>query len=897
MPEQAPAMDPAQLQAVRQSVTPEDFGQATLESMQEQDPELLAEIQSELLDLDLSPEDMQALVQIVDTMLNSPEAYPELRQQLIAMDMDDDVLPEQFDPMAISALRAVLSMIPQQQAPMEPMGAMEPQGFAKGGPVSMKPIAEFLAKQGRGGDTMLAHINPSEAALLKRFGGSGTINPMTGLPEFKLKKALKKLGKAVKKVVASPIGRVLVATGVTILSAGTLTPVLGATMGAAASGAVGGAVSSLAAGDSGKDIMKNALIGGVIAGGAELISPGLVSGRAGASTPDVGPTLRSANAPTLSGRISEGVQSLIGAGGSAAGGAGGAGAAGAAAASKLPGWVIPTVIGGTALGYLGGAFDPEKTSPDDLGMEGLPGRGETGFDFYERFPDRYNISLGDVRSIYAPEATEETPEGTFKAPTFDPFGSIGVNPTAPIAATPSAQPLPDYFSSSPQSVEEMLAMYQQQSPGGIATFAKGGYVGRGTPVQHFQTGGLSIPTNLTADQARVLRATYGTSDVNAILSRGLARPDILASTLRDAGTSGLSRQSQMVQQNERDRLARVSESDRIAEQRRQEQRAQEAYAASPQGIAAAQQALQKRNEEQEVARIRGLVSSGRMSLAEIPQGSAAFADARSNPQAYMTPQEREYQQRMTTERAQVEAEMAKIRAQREQEAAAAGLAARNEAARLQYEQGIGGLRSELEGMRPPPAPTPAPAPISGNLPSTGPQDIAVGGAGGAPAQIPITSVDQMFPQTPEAPPSMMPPPQAAPIQAPSVPQFSIPGTTTAPSPFDLGSDNPFATSSYYDPMAQFSNIQGTSTPVAFAQGGIAALAPSRFKGGGSRYYPRKVGPINGPGTGTSDSIPAMLSDGEFVFTAKAVRNAGGGSRMEGAKKMYKMMKALEQGRT
>jgi len=34
------------------------------------------------------------------------------------------------------------------------------------------------------------------------------------------------------------------------------------------------------------------------------------------------------------------------------------------------------------------------------------------------------------------------------------------------------------------------------------------------------------------------------------------------------------------------------------------------------------------------------------------------------------------------------------------------------------------------------------------------------------------------------------------------------------------------------------------------------------------------GEIEGPGTGTSDSIPAMLSDGEFVFTAKAVKQLG-----------------------
>ena len=42
-----------------------------------------------------------------------------------------------------------------------------------------------LASKGRYGDTMLAHINPEEAGILKLLGGSGTINPYTGLPEYK----------------------------------------------------------------------------------------------------------------------------------------------------------------------------------------------------------------------------------------------------------------------------------------------------------------------------------------------------------------------------------------------------------------------------------------------------------------------------------------------------------------------------------------------------------------------------------------------------------------------------------------------------------------------------------------------------------------------------------------
>jgi len=53
------------------------------------------------------------------------------------------------------------------------------------------------------------------------------------------------------------------------------------------------------------------------------------------------------------------------------------------------------------------------------------------------------------------------------------------------------------------------------------------------------------------------------------------------------------------------------------------------------------------------------------------------------------------------------------------------------------------------------------------------------------------------------------------------------------------------------------------------------------------------GEVEGPGTGTSDSVPAKLSDGEFVLTAKSVRGAGGGDRDIGAARLYDMMADLE----
>jgi hypothetical protein len=69
------------------------------------------------------------------------------------------------------------------------------------------------------------------------------------------------------------------------------------------------------------------------------------------------------------------------------------------------------------------------------------------------------------------------------------------------------------------------------------------------------------------------------------------------------------------------------------------------------------------------------------------------------------------------------------------------------------------------------------------------------------------------------------------------------------------------------------------------------------------HFPRMNGPISGPGTERSDDIPAMLSDGEFVVNARAVRGVGklngaNGSksdqRREGARMMYALQNAGEQ---
>ncbi len=91
-------------------------------------------------------------------------------------------------------------------------------GYAEGGEVKpaakrkskpkeapYKILAEMIRSQGKGEDTILAHINPLEAMMLKNMGGSGTINPKTGLPQF----GIGNFGKWLKSVVGPVGGAVL----------------------------------------------------------------------------------------------------------------------------------------------------------------------------------------------------------------------------------------------------------------------------------------------------------------------------------------------------------------------------------------------------------------------------------------------------------------------------------------------------------------------------------------------------------------------------------------------------------------------------------------------------------------------------------------------------------------
>jgi hypothetical protein len=124
-------------------------------------------------------------------------------------------------------------------------------------------------------------------------------------------------------------------------------------------------------------------------------------------------------------------------------------------------------------------------------------------------------------------------------------------------------------------------------------------------------------------------------------------------------------------------------------------------------------------------------------------------------------------------------------------------------------------------------------------------------------------------------------------------------TTYAPNPYEnLSAPGTVTFQQQANPYANL--YQGYAMPTReerdrwLASQGLGSIPTTTRMAKGGEAYPRKTGHINGPGTGTSDSVPAMLSDGEFVFTAKAVRAMGNGSRRKGAKRMYALMKQLER---
>jgi len=248
------------------------------------------EMEANLSQMNVMPEDIQQMIGMLEAVLQDPSKYAEVRQAAIADGMlDENEAPEQFDPAFVaSVLAALYELLDRMQGAQAAPQAMPQQGFAQGG---LAQAARQLQAAGRGGDSMLAHINPREAEVLRRMGGSGTVNPNTGLREYKSGKGL--LGAILPIALNFIVPGAGAMLGTALGASATFAPILGGAL-------ISGASSALTGGDP----LKGALMGGLSGGlggmagsaankafglnlgsaGQSILGSGLVGGLAGAAT-------------------------------------------------------------------------------------------------------------------------------------------------------------------------------------------------------------------------------------------------------------------------------------------------------------------------------------------------------------------------------------------------------------------------------------------------------------------------------------------------------------------------------------------------------------------------------------------------------------------------------------
>jgi hypothetical protein len=752
--------------------------------------EAMAEIRPQLDEL--SDEELALLIQGIEGLYGDPENYAKEVADLVAEDLvDEGDFPAEYDEEFLAAFLMVLidaqrsrmassgasqtMPMPDSGLGMAPMGMMPPQGFARGG---IAEAARMVANRGRYGDTMLAHITPSEARLLKQRGGSGTINPETGLPEFFLKKlvkavtkpfkavakvvkqTVKNIGKVVKKVLKSPIGRILatIALGMVLgpAVAGFL-PGLSAGMAAGVTGALAsGTVTALSGGDL-KSVLTSAATGFMGAPG------GPVGSFVGKYTAALGVTNAAANA-ALTGAVVGTGSGLI---------------SGQSLKDSLKSGLVEGAISG-GMAYLSGA---PKVEVDDAAATAARNSANAQAATpqaakFQNIDDAImNQTLERGKQYVAPDGNIATFVGTnpnTKSPMFEDFATdtrFERNPVNVVSERASAQRAAA-ASPTPSTIT-----------GGLAEQGKPGIMG--TPeaqaaIQNFGTKAAQQTDDAIAAQFN--RVNYDPS--GNLISRA-------------AGETPTAYQNVGVM----DSLGQMGSGAK-----------------------------------------KVLTGDFRDGFSDLSTGAGnLFAPSPSADQV------RDYM-------------------------ASAGM------------PNVPGAYNEaLKQMGAP-----------GMLRTYGPTAAAgIGALALSGGFTPKPPEETEFQNQMRQPIDLSGDPRSYYVQnLPGVQydeQGNIIGSFTPPVTQTMD-DVRVAGKSYigYNPMSyqpsqnQFAPYQ----PTFMNRGGIAALA----QGG----YPRRNGQINGPGTEKSDSIPAMLSDGEFVMTAKAVRGAGSGSRREGAKRMYALMNQLER---
>ena len=822
MPQQAPLGILDAHDAVRQGL--QETSPVASQNLQE----AMAPIVQHLDQLD--DKQLDALIFLVTVMHDRPEMYKEVVQKLVESGLvDAGTFPEEYDAEFVATLGSALmeakrTRTPEQgaAAPMEP-----PMKMARGG------IAEAVRKvaaQGRDGDTMLAHINPQEAALLKAHGGSGTINPRTGLREYRFGISIGGVGVSIggggisldtpagsistgdvlnagadivkggvnaavdvlkpvatlakstlspvidmtKSVLASPIGKIAATAALaTFLGPGAL-GITGLELGAVAMPLAAGTITALSGGST-KDILKNATIAYLAAPGGAVSnyvsSLGLPAG--------IGITAPAAAAALNAGMIGTGAGLLTGQSlkDSLKSGLTTAAVAAAATAAKSP---AEAAQANNA---------PTDVTAKTEGQAPVPGQPGT--------PSGGPLTVEDVQkqinnpSQYALQAPASSGQGIKALPAtgegYDLAASTGGGQGLQPPTAITAQPGWNLGLSDTIRNQESLANRIDAAANGAP--AKGGTTGGGKTGIPAPTIGDSLSTTwegITSGDLSKVGQGLGdlfmpSGDAGLLRTYG---PALGAGLLATGALGGFKPGTVGANQRATDIASGKATQDIIN--------------ANPNKYL-----LQNMSGVQYDAKGNIIGSSPWTpgTQGAIEQKGANYVPY--TPSIYNTPAGAMGNQRQIAQPYNTSAMYTNIM-------------------RPRYAADGGYMQSQ---------PTFPGTPLTTD---TGP----LMGAEAHPLSMNTSGV---------------------PMNTPGMP-MNTPGM----------------------PMNQ---------PMGFAMGGMPPAGIATLAPGG---YPRRTGQISGPGTETSDDIPAMLSDGEFVMTAKAVRALGKGNRREGAKKMYALMHRLEK---
>jgi len=823
---------------MRQTVSPKEFGDEMLAGASQVAPEDVAAFKAELEALDVPMEVLDMLNNMVDEILAAPENYEQIKQKYAAMGVSDDILPEQFDPNFFAALNMAID-----QMVAEPAGV---QAFARGGIAELTPVSKAIASYGRNGDTMLAHITPAEARMLRRKGGAGTTNPNTGLKEyFSLKKLFKGIGNAVKKFASSTVGRVVTTVALGFFLGPAAAGMVGASSTAAVaavSGFVGSAGATLLGGGNLKQALKAGAVGGLTAGagagimgGSEAFAansytgPLTVSGQVDKFTNMLSPTTPAAPTslapvapeapvapPAPSNVLTDNITTTT---------------ARDAYIASQPTAPIPNPADAT---QFPGAFDKAGVAPPTS-----PSLFDQAKDFYSK-----NISPSGIQEQAAPAAQEAGTKAVEalrqRIPTATPAMLESAYQTAVKAASPG-----------------ILATYGPATAVGIGTVAAfGGFDAK--PL----TPATPDPQMMKPVEQRIAeegkQRNYYVQNLPGvkydqygapIFGEYVPLPTYRPTGYADGGT--VLTPEQQAARDAENAAARKAVAD--AKSERLAQGSGEMYKNINAGLNVFAPTTNRDailNERQRafapVMLKNAQFNSGIETIMKDPIVQPGIKDPnqpynKPDPYTTLVPDPR------YTPPADLASRTANEKAAFYNALRTKGMTDADIRYRVQQDMGpqsdqdwnyLKGLSSSIQNV-----------PFNPNMTAQEKATLYNNLVGKGFSNDAIRSQAEMV--------------------------------------YGKQSDQDW---NYLQDLAsartQDVGFGATGPAKLMNMGGIAALA----QGG----YPRRTGQISGPGTETSDSIPAMLSDGEFVMTAKAVRGAGKGDRRAGAKRMYALMNQLER---